>query len=429
MFKKFVVSFLVCLIAMVAVLSASIYIFLKFSPTASSVPSNQLSEGEDSENNKSFISNFVSVPKKTNFLIMGLDKTEALADVIMVGTFDSQVGTIDIISVPRDTHVTISDSLYAEMREKGYKPPQTININQIHSYTQKDGAYFTQKFLEEFLGISIDYKAEIDLEAFRYIVDAVGGIEFDVRSQGYYYNDPYQDLVISIPGGHQVLNGEQAEGLVRFRNDYRMGDLDRINVQQEFMKEFFKQVLNKETIMSNALEIITAIYNYVDTDFPLTDVPKYLQYVEILDPNNFNITTLPGHTEDGVSYYVPDTVEIQELVNEIFYKTNINFEKEPLTSAKIQVLNGASIAGLAGDTQDILIEAGYDVGNIGNYSTTIEQTKIVTNQNIDVSELDKYFNNPAHEVSDEFSTFYDITIILGSNEGLKTANANTNTTN
>lgn len=424
MFKKFIISFLVCFLALFSVLAAAFFIFLKFSPSVSSMPSNVLVVDSTPKNESSFISTFMSVPKKTNFLVTGLDKSEARTDVILVGSFDSQVGSINIISIPRDSKVTLSDSLYNEMREKGYRPPKSLNINEIHSYAKDDGAYFTEKFLEEFLGINIDYKAEINFEAFRYIVDAVGGIEFDVRPQGYYYSDPYQNLTISISGGHQVLNGEQAEGLVRFRK-YRMGDLDRINIQQDFMKEFFRQVLNKETIMNNSLDIITAAYNYVDTDFPLKDVPKYLKYIEILDPNNFNMTTLPGNTADGVSYFIPNTIETQELVNEVFYKTNIDFENAPLTSAKIQVLNGAKISGLAGKTRDMLINNGYDVSNIGNYTNgTVNQTKIITSSDIDTSELDKYFNNPVHEISDEFSSFYDVTIVLGTNESQKLASIN-----
>lgn len=423
MFKKFILSFLVCFIAIFAVLSAALYIFLQFAPTASSVPSNMLTNGSD--DNASFMSNFMSVPRKTNFLIMGLDKTEALADVILVGSFDSETGEIDMISMPRDTRVTLSDSLYNEMKADGYNPPKSLNLNHIHSYTKEDGAYFTEKFIEEFLGIDINYWVEIDLDAFKYIVDAVGGIWFDVRPEGYHYSDPYQDLYIDIPGGYQLLDGEQAEGLVRYRHDYRMGDIERIEVQQEFMKEFFRQVLDKRTLVTNALDIITAIYNYVNTDFPLSDVPKYLQYADLLNADNFNIVTLPGSTANGVSYYIPDTVAIQELVNEIFYKTNINFDEEPLTSAKIQVLNGSGIAGLAGDTQEILNNDGYDVGNIGNYTDgRIEQTKIVTSRDIDTSELDGYFNNPVHEISDEFSSFYDITIVLGSNEGEKQVASN-----
>lgn len=406
---------------MFIVLGAAVYVFLKFSPVASSIPSNILTGDTDlNDNESSLLDKFVVVPKKTNFLIMGLDKTEALADVILVGTFNSQSGTIDMISMPRDSRVTIGDSLYQEMRDDGYKPPKNINLNEIHSYTKEDGSYYTKKFIEEFLGITIDYTAEINLEAFRYIVEAVGGIEFDVRAKGYDYEDPYQNLSIHIPGGHQILNGEQAEGLVRFRHDYRMGDIERIDVQQQFMKEFFKQVLTKETIVNNALEIITAIYNYVETDMPISEMAKYLQYISILDANKFNITTLPGGTKEGVSYYVPDIVAVQDLVNETFYKTSINFEEEPLTNANIQILNASGISGLAGDTKTVLETDGYTIGNIGNYSNgRVESTKIVTSKEIDTSELDKYFNNPIHEVSDEFSSFYDIIIILGSNEEIE----------
>ncbi|MFV0503790.1 MAG: LCP family protein [Lachnospirales bacterium] len=418
MIKKFLLSFLLCFIIVISALLLSVYIMVKITPAQESVPSNTLVEtGEETESSSAnLMDQILQVPKKTNFLIIGLDQTESLADVILVGSFDSQVGSIDMMSLPRDTRITLENDFIADMKSNGYYPPRTMRLNALHSYAKDQGAEYTKSYIEDSLGISIDYMVEINTEAFRYIVDAVGGIEFQVRDKGYHYNDPYQDLTIDIDGGLQILNGKQAEGLVRYRHDYALADIERIDVQHEFMKAFFEQVLSRDNIIKNAPEIISTIYQYVSTDFPLSDVPKYLPYVSILDSSKFNLTTLPGHLVEGSPYYIPNTLEIQEEVNSIFYNTNADFTTDGINKAKIQVLNGSRVANLASETKEKLEAAGYNVANIGNSTDALrEETVIYTNDDFDVSELYKYFKQPVHEIN-ETAGFYDITIVLGTSE-------------
>ena len=56
------------------------------------------------------------------------------------------------------------------------------------------------------------------INGFRNIIDAIGGVEFDVPIR-MFYNDPEQNLHIDLQKGKQLLNGKKAEMLVRFRQD------------------------------------------------------------------------------------------------------------------------------------------------------------------------------------------------------------------
>ena len=74
------------------------------------------------------------------------------------------------------------------------------------------------------------------------LVDAIGGVEFDVPMR-MYYTDPTQDLYIDLQPGLQTLDGEHAMQLVRFRKGYATQDLQRTEVQRDFLQALAKQCL------------------------------------------------------------------------------------------------------------------------------------------------------------------------------------------
>ena len=67
------------------------------------------------------------------------------------------------------------------------------------------------------MGFEPDFQVVVEWEAVGEIVDAMGGVWFDVPRK-MDYEDPYQDLSIHLDKGYQLLNGEQAMGVVRFRD-------------------------------------------------------------------------------------------------------------------------------------------------------------------------------------------------------------------
>ncbi|MDR1688414.1 MAG: LCP family protein [Clostridiales bacterium] len=374
-------------------------------------------------------------PVKTNFLIAGTDAFNMLTDVILVGCFDSNAKTVSLVSIPRDTYTKMSEENVAKLQEAGkYVPPSGVmKMNAVHSYAGKEsGMLFLENQIEELLGVPIDYNAEVSLDAFRNIVDAVGGIWMEVPAGGFYYEDPTpgQNLVISVPEGMQLLNGEMAEGVVRYRNTYPRGDLQRIEMQQAFMKLFFEQVLNKETIIQNAPSFASTIISYVQTNFTIADVPKYVKYIGDLTEGSFSTYTLPGtdSTINEASYFIMDEEETKKLVDEIFFKetpapAEEGTDEEPQTppeptdikKMRIQVLNGADIEGYAADVSEKLRGYGFNVINVGNYyGDKSAKTRIMVKTDGDYTELAKVFEESVVLADPGIDEKYDIVIILGS---------------
>lgn len=295
-----------------------------------------LATPEDIENFQMTKDAKTTAPVRTNFLILGVDYEESLTDVIMACSYVSTTGEINILSVPRDTYVSWSGQDLTAVRKVNSKTPWYMKINSVYGYTKSAGTEIIQGTVEDLLGIKFDHYVKVDLDAFNYIVDAVGGIYFDVPAGGLWYNDPDQNLTIAIKGGYQLLDGNDAEGLVRYRSGYVRADLQRVEVQQEFMREFISQVVSKETFVDNIGTLAMSFIKYVETDFNMSDLPKYLTSLENIDLNNINTDTLGGDSGsiDGLSYYIHNEMLLKEVVDKFFYGSTA-----PLNSEDIIISN------------------------------------------------------------------------------------------
>ncbi len=257
-----------------------------------------------------------------NIALLGTDGDGFRTDVNMVASLNLTTKEVHLISVPRDTRVVMTDDMIAYLEKNDRTIPQAngvygqCKLTEVHAYAgEGNRSTFTVAMLEEILGIDIDYYVKVDLDAFKDIVDAVGGVEFDVQER-LYYSDPAQGLYIDLYPGPQVLDGEKAEMLVRFREGYAQKDLKRIEVQQEFLKAFISQVCSSDKIMSNLDSYIKIFMEKVESDMPVATALKYASYVKEIDPASITTDTIPG---EGGAYFDMDEEGTKELVDYRIY--------------------------------------------------------------------------------------------------------------
>ncbi len=264
------------------------------------------------------------VSGKVNALILGVDKEGLRTDTIIVASYDATKGVLNMLSVPRDTRMYIG-SKYQK-------------INAAHAITGSNGKIKgpngTIDAVTRLTGIPINYYVEFSFEAFRETIDALGGVNFDVP-QTMKYRDPTQDLVINLSPGYQLLDGDKAEQLVRFRQ-YPQGDIKRVEVQQQFIKALAEQKLNAQ-IITKLPDIYKALSKNVKTNFTLGDAIKYANSLVNIDLNNIVMHELPGEysgSEYAASYWLPDMKEIKLLVQNTFgYDTKDITSGKPITGA------------------------------------------------------------------------------------------------
>lgn len=257
-----------------------------------------------------------------NIALLGTDGDGFRSDVNMVASLNLTTKEVHLISVPRDTRVVMTDDMIAYLEKNGRTVPEAngvygqCKLTEVHAYAgEGNRSTFSVAMLEEILGIDIDYYVKVDLDAFKDIVDAVGGVEFDVQER-LYYSDPAQGLYIDLYPGPQVLDGEKAEMLVRFREGYAQKDLKRIEVQQEFLKAFISQVCSSDKIMSNLDSYIKIFMEKVESGMPVATALKYAGYIKEIDPAAITTDTIPG---EGGAYFDMDEEGTKELVDYRIY--------------------------------------------------------------------------------------------------------------
>lgn len=253
-------------------------------------------------------------------LLIGYDKSGKLTDVLMVGYLDQKKNLFRLISLPRD--------LIIDFREEPFKTIKDNNPNNRLLYCKLNEVYCSlghddraredvQKIISEIIGMDIDYYVNVNINIFKEIVDSVGGVEFDVP-QRMYYKDPFQNLFIDLQPGVQLLKGDKAEQLVRFRR-YTFGDLQRIQVQQEFISKLADKILSTNNYKS-IKNIIEIVFDTVQTDVKSNAALEYAIYFyknkenHLLDKNNMMTVESYGEKIDGIWYQKWNKDEIREAV-------------------------------------------------------------------------------------------------------------------
>lgn len=238
----------------------------------------------------------------TNLLVAGVDVDGYRTDLILMVQVNNIDGRVSILQIPRDTRVTNNRS------------DKKIN-----------SAYFSgidtlKKEVKSVTGLETDFFATITFDAFREIVDALGGVTVDVPVD-MNYHDPVQGLTIELEAGRQKLDGEHAMMFMRFRkNDdgtgYAMGDIDRNKAQAEFYSAVMKKALSPIGILK-APFLYSAVMENTTTDLNNAEVRELMLDVFKIGRKNIDIFQLPGEADyrGGVSYFIRDEKEIGELID------------------------------------------------------------------------------------------------------------------
>lgn len=243
-------------------------------------------------------------------LLVGVDKGSYLTDTMMLCSFDIINHDLKIASIPRDTFINSKAS--------GYKLNAAYTTGVNKGGTQEAGMEELMKQVSLLVGFVPDAYCMIKLEAFVEIVDIIGGVEFDVP-QNMYYSDPVQNLLIDLKKGVQVLDGDKAMQLVRFRSGYDAQDLTRMEVQQDFIKAMAKQVLTVKNTLK-VPEICETVFENMYTNLTVGNIIAFAQ--ELLKVDLDNIETMTMINEDGgwndTSYVFLYGYDMVDTVNEWF---------------------------------------------------------------------------------------------------------------
>lgn len=240
-----------------------------------------------------------------NILICGTDDDGTRTDTIIIAHLDTTDHTVALLSIPRDTPVAT--------RNGGI-----MKINSVYAGGGADGMQRLSGRLRELLGFPVDGYVLVNLDAFKKTVDLVGGVEFDVP-QDMDYEDASQDLYIHLKAGLQRLDGEKAMELVRFRKGYASQDIQRTQVQQQFLKALAKQCLSVSSL-SKLKEFADIFAEDVTTDLTVGNMIWYGKELMACDFDSMQTYTAEGEGAmiNGGAYYPLYAGRLLEIVNKSF---------------------------------------------------------------------------------------------------------------
>jgi LCP family protein required for cell wall assembly len=449
---KFLQVFLISVVifSLIVGVATGAYVFLnKDKLTKKEIKSNTpTNSNEVVDDNKENTTQVEEEKHFTTFAIFGVDKEGYRTDVVMVLTFNHMTKQMDIVSIPRDTQVKLSPTIYNELKKRRSDTPKVLKINEVPAYAdKKQRNAYSVSVLEDLFDIDIDYYVNMNIDNFRKIVDIIAPIIVDVP-EDMYYPDPEQNLIIDLKKGKQELYGPQAEQLIRYRKGYANGDIGRIKMQHEFMKAFMNELLTDKNKL-NIFNIATTVIASVDTNF--FDSLDYINYISDISTDKLNLHNLPGTTKDGhtgffycdknasiklfKSFYEVEEVEDndnnteQAVGNQQDNQSRQVDEPEtepepeqpqPVSSKglKIEVLNSTKVTGLAGRTKIKLQNNGFTISNVGNYrKESLVKTKIIIPNEGMGEDLSKFFKDSIIELKpEELTNGIDIRIIIGLND-------------
>ncbi|NER82727.1 MAG: LCP family protein [Leptolyngbya sp. SIO1D8] len=317
------------------------------------------------------------VTRPVNILVMGVDlstpgKSEAetlfsgRADTILLTRINPDTGTVDILSIPRDTQVDVPGE----------------GIAKINHANIAGGPELVAQTIQSNLGPApVDRYIRISTGALRELVDLLGGIEVNVP-QRMVYQDQTQGLKIDLEPGWQTLNGDQAEQFARFRADGN-GDIGRVQRQQMLLKAL-RERLAHPTVIPRLPQVIRVMLRYVDTNLTVEEVLAIANFSMEIEPDDLHMVMLPGRfstpNEYLASYWILDPAATQQVMNNFFQLNEITLlsNTRAVTHLPIAVQNASGEPQLANDVASYLRQEGFqNVYVVPDWSDQLQRTQVI----------------------------------------------------
>ncbi len=373
--------------------------------------------------------------ERVMILVMGIDRRVGeeengyRTDTMLLVSIDPATRTAAMLSIPRDLWVTIP----------GFDENTINTANWLgDSYDYPGGGpALAVKTVEYNLGVSINYYVRLDFTAFETVIDAIGGVEVDNQTDiadEEYPNGSYGYEPFFLPAGPQHLNGHDALRYARTRHNAT--DIDRARRQQEVVLAVRDRVLSLgmlPSLITQAPRLYQTLNDSIQTNLSLDqmvslallaqDIPR-----ESIKSGVIDYTMVQeGITAEGKEVLRPLRDKIRALRDELFTSTGVAAPVDPAEElaliegegARVQVLNGAGVEGLACDTVDWLAEEGLNVSSPADCDTADRSdyySSVIiayTGKPYTVGWLKRMFGVTTIISSAESDGVYDVKVIVG----------------
>ena len=331
---------------------------------------------------------------RVNILFLGLDERDWAAglgaprsDTMILFTVDPLTKTAGMISIPRDLWVNIPDF--------GYSRINTAYSSGEGNKLPGGGPGLAMKTVEQFLGVPIQYFAQVDFRAFEEAIDAMGGLKL-CPPEALRVSVIGKEKKVLVKAGCQVLPGYLVLGYARDRKTDG-GDIDRANRQQLVIMALRDQVFSPENF-PHMVAIAPDVYQEASVGLRtnlsfddalrlgtlMTQIPAESIKRGVIDYTMGSIdnVTLGGQ---NASVMKPFPDKIRELRDQIFTSggaVSPLAQGDPVAlmqedGAKLRILNGSVTPGLEVNTGNYFLTLGIQVQEVGAADRLYDSTVIV----------------------------------------------------
>ncbi|MFF2023813.1 LCP family protein [Streptomyces sp. NPDC058171] len=359
-----------------------------------------------------------SKDKAVNILLIGTDKrtgegnggygdknSAGHADTALLLHVAKDRTNATVLSIPRDLITDIPDCPTKQPDgSTEVIPGQTaVRFNTSLGQEGRD-AGCAMRTVKELTGIQPDHFMLADFNAVKTLTTAVGGVEVCVAKD---VDDPKSHLKLSA--GKHTLKGEDALAFVRTRHSFgNQGDLDRIQVQQQFLGSLMRKLKSSDTLTSPSrmLDLAEAATEALEVDTGIGSINKLkdvgLELAKV-DPKNISFATLPvldNPAERVKATVVVDSAKADPLfamirndvsLTEVEQQKKAKAKKEKAAQAgllkgpmadpadvRVHIYNGGAEAGSAQETLTYLQNTGgvLKSSQLGNAPADVSKTQL-----------------------------------------------------
>jgi len=327
---------------------------------------------------------------RVTILVMGLDYRDwesgdpPRSDTMILLTLDPLTNTAGMLSIPRDLWVNIPGHDYAK-----------INTAFFLGEAERlpgGGPGLAVETVKQFLGVPINYYAQIDFSAFVRFIDELGGVVVTV-------DEPMQIVImgsnkkVDLEPGTYALPGDHA--LAYARNRKTSGnDFDRAKRTQQVIMGVRDRLLNVKTLptlITKAPTLYNEIASGIRTNMTLDQVIKLAWLVKDIPQENIKQGVISpdmvenGFAPDGQMILIPYPDEIRLLRDQIFSTAGevgpaaVSSDETELMKAeqaRVSVQNGTGTEGMASRTAEWLRGLSINVVDESNADQLYDTTTI-----------------------------------------------------
>lgn len=246
------------------------------------------------------------------FLLVGRDDGGGgNTDTIMVACFDVNNKTLDVLSIYRDTCVDV--------------PWEIPKINSVYN---RQGIEGLQTQVKNLIGYRPDFYFVVELNAVSELVDAIGGVDYEVPND-MHYDDPSQNLHIHFEAGMQHIDGDDAVKILRWRKNnsgesLSVGDVGRVEIQHSFLRALAKEMASIGTLTKIG-DIVDIMNRNLESNLNYGEMIWFGEQALGLGENSIRFHNLPGDYTGTIwsptyqnyqSYVFVNSTALRELVNQ-----------------------------------------------------------------------------------------------------------------